>query len=200
MGQYYKKYMKKREEEKPSYAKLFIGAFLLMIVFFMSVVIHFTPDTTIGENDEGNIKESGLGVKKQLIDSRLRFIQMEDSGRASVKENLDDKDIIQTYNKDIEVKSKTLQKEELEKTNTYKEIQLNQSNSVQKPTTSNVVTKPSAVSTIPAPVTRPSVSITQSVSKPVVPVTRPTVPVAQPVKTYTPSYQVQKNLAPTGMN
>ncbi|MBR3890352.1 hypothetical protein IKJ53_07540, partial [bacterium] len=86
------------------------------------------------------------------------------------------------------------QKEELEKTNTYKEIQLNQSNSVQKPTTSNVVTKPSTVSTIPAPVTRPSVSTTQSVSKPIV----PTAPI--PAKTYTPSYQVQKNLAPTGMN
>ena len=80
MSQYYKKYMKKREEEKPSYLKLFIGAFLVMIVFFVIVATHLssTVDTTIGENDEGDIKESGLGVK-HLIDSRLRLIQMEDN-------------------------------------------------------------------------------------------------------------------------
>ena len=79
MSQYYKKYMKKREEEKPSYLKLFIGAFLLMIVFFVIIATHLTStvDISIGENDEGDIKESGLGVK-HLIDSRLRFIKMED--------------------------------------------------------------------------------------------------------------------------
>ena len=87
MSQYYKKSMKKREEEKPSYAKLFVGAFLLMAVFFIIVATHLTlsVDTTIGENDEGDIKESGLGVK-HLIDSRLRLIQMEDNGSLSVNE------------------------------------------------------------------------------------------------------------------
>ena len=87
MSQYYKKYMKKREEEKPSYAKLFVGAFLLMAVFFIIVATHLTlsVDTTIGENDEGDIKESGLGVK-HLIDSRLRLIQMEDTGNLTTKE------------------------------------------------------------------------------------------------------------------
>ena len=79
MSQYYKKYMKKREEEKPSYIKLFVGAFLIMMVFFVILATHLTSsvDTSIGENDEGDIKESGLGVK-HLIDSRLRFIKMED--------------------------------------------------------------------------------------------------------------------------
>ena len=87
MSQYYKKYMKKREEEKPSYLKLFIYAFVLMIVFFVIVATHLTSsvDISIGENDEGDIKESGLGVK-HLIDSRLRFIQMEDAGRIQSKE------------------------------------------------------------------------------------------------------------------
>lgn len=189
MSQYYKKYMKKREEEKPSYAKLFVGAFLLMVVFFMSVVIHFTPDTTIGENDEGDIKESGLGVK-HLIDSRLKLIQMEDTGNVTIKEGLDKKDVVETYNKELDEKVKTLQKEEVEKTSTYKEIQSNQLNNVSKPAT--VVTKPVVTSTVPAPVTRTSVPTS------VQPVAKPPVPV-QP-KTYTPTYNVQKNLAPTGMN
>lgn len=87
MSQYYKKYMKKREEEKPSYLKLFLYAFVLMIVFFIIVATHLTSsvDISIGENDEGDIKESGLGVK-HLIDSRLRFIQMEDAGRIQSKD------------------------------------------------------------------------------------------------------------------
>lgn len=83
-NQYYKKYMKQEEEseEKPSYMKLFFGAFFMMLVLFVLVAGHLSSsvDTAIGENDEGDIKESGLGVR-HLIDSRLKFIQMEDTDK-----------------------------------------------------------------------------------------------------------------------
>lgn len=80
-NQYYKKY-NKQVEEKPSYVKLFFGAFFMMLILFVVIAVHLfsSVDTAIGENDEGDIKESGLGVK-HLIDSRLKFIQMEDSNK-----------------------------------------------------------------------------------------------------------------------
>lgn len=80
-NQYYKKY-NKQEEEKPSYIKLFFGAFFMMLILFVVIAVHLfsSVDTAIGENDEGDIKESGLGVK-HLIDSRLKFIQMEDNDK-----------------------------------------------------------------------------------------------------------------------
>ena len=80
-NQYYKKYTK-QEEEKPSYIKLFFGAFFMMLILFVVIAVHLfsSVDTAIGENDEGDLKESGLGVK-HLIDSRLKFIQMEDSNK-----------------------------------------------------------------------------------------------------------------------
>ncbi len=80
-NQYYKKY-NKQEEEKPSYIKLFFGAFFMMLILFVVIAVHLfsSVDTAIGENDEGDIKESGLGVK-HLIDSRLKFIQMEDNNK-----------------------------------------------------------------------------------------------------------------------
>lgn len=79
-NQYYKKYAKPKIEEKPSYIKLFFGAFFMMLIIFVVIAVHLfsSVDTAIGENDEGDIKESGLGVK-HLIDSRLKFIQMEDN-------------------------------------------------------------------------------------------------------------------------
>lgn len=85
-NQYYKKYTK-NEEEKPSYMKLFFGAFFMMLILFVVIAVHLfsSVDTAIGENDEGDIKESGLGVK-HLIDSRLKFIQMEDTDKRSSKE------------------------------------------------------------------------------------------------------------------
>jgi len=83
-NQYYKKYIKKEDEveEKPSYVKLFFGAFFMMLVLFVLIAGHLSSsvDTAIGENDEGDIKESGLGVR-HLIDSRLKFIQMEDTDK-----------------------------------------------------------------------------------------------------------------------
>lgn len=80
-NQYYKKYTK-QEEQKPSYLKLFLGAFFMMLILFVIIAVHLfsSLDTAIGENDEGDIKESGLGVR-HLIDSRLKFIQMEDNDK-----------------------------------------------------------------------------------------------------------------------
>ncbi len=80
-NQYYKK-NSKQIEEKPSYIKLFFGAFFMMLILFVVIAVHLfsSVDTAIGENDEGDIKESGLGVK-HLIDNRLKFIQMEDNNK-----------------------------------------------------------------------------------------------------------------------
>jgi len=67
---------------KHHYLKLFFAAFFMMLLLFVIVAVHLfsSVDTAIGENDEGDIKESGLGVR-HLIDSRLKFIQMEDSDK-----------------------------------------------------------------------------------------------------------------------
>ena len=189
MSQYYKKYMKKREEEKPSNLKLFIFAFLLMATFFIIVATHLTlsVDTTIGENDEGDIKESGLGVK-HLIDSRLRLIQMEDSGKLSIKD--EKKNTIETFDKTIEPEKNDAYKGQLQNSYGYNQTQQTQPYSqtysnAQKSVTTPVATPKPAVST-PKPIT--------------VPAQTTHVPISKPVAPPTPSYQVQKNFTPTGMN
>ena len=185
MSQYYKKYMKKREEEKPSYAKLFIIAFCMVIVFFIILATHLVAsvDTSIGENDEGDIKESGLGVK-HLIDSRLRFIQMEDNSAVSIqKEKPAD---IDKYNKTIQEEAKSGYSGNLQNSYGYEQTQeakpLSQTyNTTQK----QVTTAPRPVTTAPAPI-------------------KVNIPAATPVKTYntgsSPAHNIQKNLTPTGMN
>lgn len=188
MSQYYKKYMKKREEEKPSYAKLFIIAFCVVIVFFVIVATHLVSsvDTSIGENDEGDIKESGLGVK-HLIDSRLRFIQMEDNSGVSIqKEKTAD---IDKYNKTIQEEAKTGYSGNLQNSYGYEQTQetkpLSQTyNATQKSVNTPAPVKP--VTTAPQPV-------------------RVNVPAPAPtLKSYSttssPAHNIQKNLTPTGMN
>lgn len=189
MSQYYKKYMKKREEEKPSYMKLFIGAFLLMAVFFIIVATHLTlsVDTTIGENDEGDIKESGLGVK-HLIDSRLRLIQMEDSGKLSVKD--EKKNTIDTFDRTIEPEKDDVYKGKLQNSYGYNQTQQTQPYNQ---------TYNNAQKTVATPVATPKPAV--SVAKPItVPVQTTHVPLSKPATPTVPTYQVQKNLAPTGMN
>lgn len=190
MGQYYKKYMKKVGEQKLSNGKLFIFAFFVMIIFFIIVATHLTlsVDTTIGENDEGDIKESGLGVK-HLIDSRLRLIQMEDAGSVSIKETAKEKDTIDTYNKNIETTTNTGYKGNLDKSYGYNETQQTQPYSQTYNNTQKSVSVPSATP-------KPAVSTPKPVAVPAqtthVPLSKPATPV--------PTYQVHKNLAPTGMN
>ena len=191
MSQYYKKYMKKREEEKPSYAKLFIGAFLTIIVFFVIVATHLTSsvDTSIGENDEGDIKESGLGVK-HLIDSRLRFIQMEDiSGPAPKKEK---DETIEQYGKTIKEEaekgyagqySQSYGYDSTQQTRPYSQTYNNTQKQVEHTTT----TAPTAASTA---------TKTYTVPTPQTPArTVPTPAAPKPV-----THNIQKNLTPTGMN
>ncbi|MBO6271177.1 hypothetical protein J6O48_00195 [bacterium] len=185
MSQYYKKYMKKREEEKPGYFKLFIFAFLLMIVFFIIVAMHLASsvDISIGENDEGDIKESGLGVK-HLIDSRLRFIQMEDvSSPAPKKETTE---TIQQYSKDIEsVKTEAYNGkyqnsygyETTQQTKPYSQTYAN----AQKQYNEAVKAPAQQQKTYSVPV--------------------PSTKHSAPSVNYTsPSHNIQKNLTPTGMN
>ena len=189
MSQYYKKYMKKREEEKPSYLKLFIGAFLLMIVFFVIVATHLTSsvDTSIGENDEGDIKESGLGVK-HLIDSRLRFIKMEDeSATVTTKERPAN---IEQYNQTIQEEAKTGYSGNLQNSYGYEHTQETKPLSQ---TYNNTQTH-----SAPQPAVKPvTVAQPQQV--------RINVPTygQTTTKTYsntTPSHNIKKNLTPTGMN
>ena len=181
MSQYYKKYMKKREEEKPSYLKLFIGAFLLMIVFFVIIATHLTStvDISIGENDEGDIKESGLGVK-HLIDSRLRFIKMEDESISTTpKEKQSD---IETYNKTIGEEQKKGYSGNLENSYGYEATQQTKPYS-QTYTTTKKQTEENNI-TVPVPATRQPSS---AAPKPATPKT-------------SPAHNIQKNLTPTGMN
>ncbi len=182
MSQYYKKYMKKREEEKPGYGKLFVYAFLLMIVLFVIVATTLTSsvDTTIGENDEGDLKESGLGVK-HLIDSRLRFIQMEDTSTVTPKK---EPEAIDKYDKTIQEEARQGYSGNLQNSYGYESTQetkpLSQTyNNTQK----QVTTTPKPVTTAPQPV---RVNI---------PATVPT-----PKPSRSPAHSIQKNLAPTGMN
>ena len=187
MSQYYKKYMKKREEEeKPGYLKLFVGAFLVMIVFFIIMATHLTLgiDTNIGENDEGDIKESGLGVK-HLIDSRLRFIQMDDRSGGVNKDNKESSDI-DKYGKTI--------KDEAEKgySGQYQDSYGYDSTQHTKPYSQTYTnTKPETHTTQPAKPVPTPVSVS-------VPITAPTP--AKPKPSTTPSHNIQKNLTPTGMN
>lgn len=185
MSQYYKKYMKKREEEKPSYIKLFIGAFLLMIVFFVIIATHLTStvDISIGENDEGDIKESGLGVK-HLIDSRLRFIKMEDESVATTSKEKPAN--IDQYNKTITDEVNKGYSGNLEKSYGYEPTQQTKPYS-QTYTTTQKQAVPQHIEdkTVPVPSTKPTVQTR----------TAPT------VQTRTvPTHNIPKNLTPTGMN
>ncbi|MCM1265333.1 MAG: hypothetical protein NC200_03955 [Candidatus Gastranaerophilales bacterium] len=180
--------MKKKEEEKPSYIKLFIGAFLMMIVFFVIVATHLTSsvDTTIGENDEGDIKESGLGVK-HLIDSRLRFIQMEDAGKLQTKSDKDKPANIEQYNKEIQQVQETGYKGKLENSYGYNDTQQTQpyshtynSSSASSSPASNTSNYANKTYTVPTP----STQLRTNTSAP----------------TPSPSHQIQKNLTPTGLN
>lgn len=190
MSQYYKKYMKKREEEKPSYFKLFVGAFLIIIVFFFMLATHLTAgvDTSIGENDEGDLKESGLGVK-HLIDSRLRFIQMEDrSGDVSIKKEKPSD--IDQYNTTINQEDKngysgqfqnTYGYEQTQQTKPYSQTYTNTQKHIEQTTqTVKTTTQPAKTTSVDIKVPTPTVKKTTTTSS--------------------PAHNIQKNLTPTGMN
>ncbi len=188
MGQYYKKYMKKREEEKPSYLKLFIGGFLVMVVFFVILATHLVAsvDTTIGENDEGDIKSSGLGVKKRLIDGRLKFIQMEDiSGKTkTTSDNVD----IGTYENTVEVKKVEDYSGKYQKTYNYEPTQQTQPYS---PTYNNTKTQCQNTGTQ----NQPATTVQRNYNMPAATPTKPKAPTPVNVS----PHSIQKNLTPTGM-
>ena len=187
MSQYYKKYMKKREEEKPSYLKLFIGALLIVMIFFVMFATHLMSslDTSIGENDEGDFKESGLGVK-HLIDSRLRFIQMEDrSADVSIKKEKPND--IEQYNTTINQEDKngysgqlqnTYGYEQTQQTKPYSQTYTNTQKQVEQAATHSA--KTGGVQGVDIHVPAPTVKKTTTTSS--------------------PAHNIQKNLTPTGMN
>ena len=195
MSQYYKKYMKKREEEKPSYAKLFIIAFCMIIVFFFIVATHLTAgvDTSIGENDEGDIKESGLGVK-HLIDSRLRFIQMEDASGPSVKKEKDE--TLEQYGKTIKEEADKGYEGQYKNSYGYEPTQQTKSYS---PTYTNSQNQYSAGTTGASNNANNSyANRTYTVPTPQTQVRTTTTPAT--LKQVSPAHNLQKNLTPTGMN
>ena len=86
----YSKYKKDKKNNYQSLFLLFLTAFLVMLLFFTAVAKHLSPevDIAIGDEEEVEAKESGLGVKR-FIDDRLKFIQQEDQG--VVKKAIDKK-------------------------------------------------------------------------------------------------------------
>ncbi len=77
----YSKYKKDKRNNFQNFFLLFITAFLVMLLFFTAVARHLSPevDVSIGDEEEVEPKETGLGVKR-FIDDRLKFIQQEDQG------------------------------------------------------------------------------------------------------------------------
>lgn len=77
----YTKYKKEKRNNFQNFFILFVTAFLVMLLFFTAVAKHLSPDVdvAIGDEEEVEAKESGLGVKR-FIDDRLKFIQQEDQG------------------------------------------------------------------------------------------------------------------------
>ncbi len=77
----YSKYKKEKRNNFQNFFLLFVTAFLVMLLFFTAVAKHLSPevDVAIGEEEEIEAKENGLGVKR-FIDDRLKFIQQEDQG------------------------------------------------------------------------------------------------------------------------
>jgi len=77
----YSKYKKEKRNNFQNFFILFVTAFLVMLLFFTAVAKHLSPDVdvAIGEEEEVEAKENGLGVKR-FIDDRLKFIQQEDQG------------------------------------------------------------------------------------------------------------------------
>lgn len=191
MSQYYKKYMKKREEERPSDFKLFIAAFLLMMVFFIIVATHLTSsvDISIGENDEGDIKESGLGVK-HLIDSRLRFIQMDDisGGTSTQKEK---HDIEQDSSKTIKIEQQSGYSGQLNNSYGYDSTQET------KPYSQTYTNTQKQVTSAPAKTTQ-TTGVQHTISVPSAQPKSSTSSAPRPQSS--PAHSIQKNLTPTGMN
>ena len=187
MSQYYKKYMKKREEEKPGYLKLFFGAFIVMVIFFVIAATHFSSsvDTTIGENDEGDTKESGIGVK-HLIDSRLRFIQMEDASAPKIKQTPDSNTTVQNEENPLQEES------DAKSDNTYAQ---EQTGSVYASSNQN------RYGNTPATVDYTETKSDDYTSNTYT--TAPT-PAAQlrtnSASTTSPAHNIQRNFTPTGMN
>lgn len=86
----YSKYKKDKKNNYQSLFLLFLTAFLVMLLFFTAIARHLSPevDIAIGDEEEVEPKETGLGVKR-FIDDRLKFIQQEDQG--VVKQAIDKK-------------------------------------------------------------------------------------------------------------
>lgn len=76
----FKKYKKNKDVTSKNVLTVFITTFLIMLVFFIGAAKRISPDVdvTIGEDNEVEKKESGLGVKG-FIDNRLKAIQSEDT-------------------------------------------------------------------------------------------------------------------------
>ncbi|MCD8378514.1 MAG: hypothetical protein LUB59_06980 [Candidatus Gastranaerophilales bacterium] len=192
--------MKKREEEKPGYLKLFIGAFLLMIVFFIIVATHFTSsvDTTIGENDEGDTRESGIGVK-HLIDSRLRFIQMEDAS-APKKETA--KPDIEQYGKVIKDEDENGYKGQYQNSYGYNETQQSQPYSQTYNNRQNQYSTYSPSNNYSSGSTGTEQSSSSNYADKTYTAPTPSTQLRTQSSTpaSSPAHNIQKNLTPTGMN
>ncbi|MBR1907895.1 hypothetical protein IJ818_03060 [bacterium] len=93
----YSKYKKDKKNNFQNFFLLFITAFLVMLLFFTAVARHLSPDVdvAIGDEEEIEAKETGLGVKR-FIDDRLKFIQQEDQGivKKAVDKRVEEESVI----------------------------------------------------------------------------------------------------------
>lgn len=82
----YDRYKKKKVANPNRRMLIFITTFFVMLLLFTAIAKALSPDVdvTIGDDPQAEPKETGLGVKR-FIDERLKMIQREDTGSASVQ-------------------------------------------------------------------------------------------------------------------
>ena len=88
----YSKYKKNKQNNSQKGLVIGVTTFFVMLLVFTAIAKNLSPnvDVSIGEDENVEAKESGLGVKR-FIDDRLKMIQMEDETAGASKKSLEQK-------------------------------------------------------------------------------------------------------------
>lgn len=94
---------KKKEEEPQKGLLIGLTTFFAMLLFFTLIAKALSPnvDVNIGEDEEIEAKESGLGVKG-FVDDRLKMIQAEDKSSTAIQQNTEAKNTTQVEDPSVE--------------------------------------------------------------------------------------------------